>query len=263
MSIVVITIPGEQKREFVNQLHKKTKNGVSCVIIQKPKKTSIIQTLLRLSKTVGWAHVPRELWYGLLLRMRPTLQSYLLYVRLRTHKEFSPGYIPKVIEVDSINSKEVRALLLKLKPKLLVIWGTMVLKPEIFSIAKHAINLHMGLGEHYRGAAANQFAIYMNEKDKIGATIHYVHTAVDTGDVLATVTVDSRLPPKEFFTELNDRAEEAFLEIAIQLWKHEKLDSTPQNTERSRNILLREWTPQRRYAVAQKIQAWENEDLSK
>jgi folate-dependent phosphoribosylglycinamide formyltransferase PurN len=257
MSIILITIPGEQKREFANLLHKKTGNGVSYVIVQKPRKVPIRETLSKLIKTVGWKGLLNELYYAFILRMNKNLQNYLQYFRVRSSKEHSPSYIPKVLEVDSVNGDDVYELLQKAKPELLILWGTTVIAPRIFQSAKHAINLHMGLGEHYRGAVANHFAILHDEHEKIGATIHYVHEKVDTGDVLDTIVIDEKLPPKELFTRLNDLAEERFLEIALLLWKNKKLDASVQNIERSRNILLREWTPSRRYAVARKLRDWE------
>lgn len=258
MSIVFITIPGEQKREFAHLLHTKTGNGVDYVIVQKKRDVSLQETISKILQTVGWRGLLKELYYAVLLRINKKAREYLLYFRARTPKNISSLYLPKIVEVDSVNSDEVYELLQKVKPELLVVWGTAVLAPRIFSSAKHAINLHMGLGEYYRGATANQFAVLNDDRDKIGATVHYVYEKVDTGDVLAKITVDENLPPKELFTRLNDEAEEKFLEIAMLLWKNKKLDATSQNTSSSRNILLREWTPSRRYEVAKKLKEWED-----
>lgn len=259
MSIVFITIPGSQKIEFGNLLHKQTQNGISYVIIQKPKQVSIIKTLSNIAKTVGWKHVPRELWYALLLRVSKKAKTYLQYFRVRDKKEKGLRFIPKVIEVDSVNSEEVYDLLKNLKPRLLVIWGTAVIEPRIFKLAKHAINLHMGLGEYYRGAVANHFAVLNDEREKIGATIHYLHEKVDTGDMLATLHGNITLPPKECFQDLNNRAEVELLHIALELWKGKDIEATPQHTKHSRNVLLREWIPSRRWSVAKKLEAWEKE----
>lgn len=259
MSIVFITIPGSQKIEFGNLLHKQTQNGVSYVIIQKPKQVPLTKTLSNIAKTVGWKCVPRELLYALLLRLSKKAKHYLQYFRIRDKKERGLQYIPKVLEVDSVNSEEVYELLKKLKPRLLVIWGTAVIEPRIFRLARHAINLHMGLGEHYRGAVANHFAVLHDERENIGATIHYLHEKVDTGDMLATLHADITIPPKECFQDLNNRAEVELLRIALELWKGKDLEATPQHTKGSRNVLLREWIPSRRYAVAKKLEQWEKE----
>lgn len=259
MSIVFITIPGSQKIEFGNLLHKQTQNGVDYVIIQKSKKNSIGKTLSNISRTVGWQHVPRELFYALLLRLSKKAKQYLGYFHIRDKKEKGLRFIPKSIEVASVNDDEVYELLQKLKPRLLVIWGTAVIQPRIFNLAKHAINLHMGLGEFYRGAVANHFAVLNDERDKIGATIHYLHEKVDTGDMLATLHADTSLPPRECFQDLNNRAENELLRIALELWRGKDIEATPQHTTESRNVLLREWVPSRRWLVAKKLEDWEKE----
>lgn len=260
MSIVFITIPGKQKREFANLLHKKTGNGISYVIIQKPKKVTIFVTLKNLIKTVGLLNLPKELWYALLLRLSKDKQNLLLYFLGRTEKESSNQYIPKVIEVDSINGDEVYRLMKDIRPNLLVVWGTQVLRPHIFTLAKHAINLHMGIGEYYRGAVANHFAVLNNEKWKIGATIHYLQEKVDTGDALSILLANTTLPPKELFKDLHDKAEQSLLDISYRLWKGEKVEAFPQKIQYSRNILLREWIPSRRYAVAERLEEWEGKN---
>jgi folate-dependent phosphoribosylglycinamide formyltransferase PurN len=259
MSIVFITIPGSQKIEFGNLLHKQTQNGVDYVIVQKSKRTTIRKTLSNIAKTVGWLYVPRELMYALLLRLSKKAKHYLQYFRTRDKKEKGLRHIPKVLEVDSVNSDEVYTLLQKLKPRLLVVWGTAVIEPRIFKIAKRAINLHLGLGEYYRGAVANHFAVLNDELDKLGATIHYINEKVDTGDMLATLYADTTLPPKECFQDLNNRAEHELLRIALELWKGKDVESIPQEKKGGRNVLLREWTPSRRWAVAKKLEQWEKE----
>lgn len=257
MSIVFITIPGDQKRDFINTLHKETASGVSYVIIQKPKKFSLIDTVKRLVATVGWSGLPKECWYALILRLNKRARHYLSYFRAYSDRNHSTAYFPPVLEVDSVNSDEVYTLLKKLKPRIIVVWGTAVIKPHIFKIAEHTINLHMGLGEHYRGAVANHFAVLHDERQKVGATIHYVHEKVDTGDALATITAPYNLPPKEFFTKLNDSAERTLLSICIKLWKGEQVPAVPQRIATSRNVFLREWIPSKRYQVAKKLEAWE------
>jgi hypothetical protein len=70
---------------------------------------------------------------------------------------------------------------------------------------------------------------------------------------------DTTLPPKELFKDLHDKAEQSLLDISYRLWKGEKVEAFPQKIQYSRNILLREWIPSRRYKVAERLEKWEGE----
>lgn len=258
MSIVFLTIQGESKQDFATKLNEVTGGAVDCVIVQKPKKVSFLKTLLSLRKTVGVKEIPRELWYGLLLRLDKELLSYLDFFRARTKtKRRTALKPPKVIEVHSINSARVEKIMKAYKPKVLVVWGTGIVEPFIFKEAKHAINLHMGFCPYYRGAPANQFAVLSQDFEKIGATIHYLHEKVDAGEIIQRIALQKGLPPSKLFRQLNDDAEQKLITTVQGLLRDEKPATIPQNNIRGRNVLLREWVPSRRYEVAKILQSWE------
>lgn len=255
MGIVFITIPGEAKRAFANALHEKTDGNVDLIIVQKPRRTHIVASFLRLAKNVGWLNLPRELWHGLLLRFDGTREALEYF---RAHTPPAPGeYIPPFIEVDSVNSDKVYELLKRLSPDLLVIWGSTVLEDRILKTAKKAINLHLGYCPHYRGALANQHAVSRGDFSRIGATIHYVERKVDAGEILAVVPADHQKAPREVFRDLNDRVAALYLDIATRLHRGEHIPGVPQDISLAENFLLKHWTPTMRHRVGQRILAWE------
>jgi folate-dependent phosphoribosylglycinamide formyltransferase PurN len=256
MSIVLIVIPGKQKKEFANELHKKTQNGVDYVIVQKTKYVPWKERFQKLVKTVGWGGLLKEFYYVVSIRLNTEYRNYLNYFFLFTSRENSLSYIPKVLEVENVNSDEVYNLLQKLKPKLLVVWGSNILKPRIYKSAENSINLHMGLGEHYRGAVANHFAILENKREPIGAMIHQIDEKTDTGDVYKIILANTKLAPKEMFTDLNNRAFDELLNISHAIWSGQKLKTFVQNLNKGKNLFLKDWTPSRRFAVATKIKNW-------
>ncbi len=88
--------------------------------------------------------------------------------------------------------------------------------------------------------------------------IHKIDNDVDTGDVYKTIYADLNLPPKSLFRKLNDEAFEELLSISMRLHNQEILETFKQNLGNSKNLLLREWTPGRRFLVARKFKDWEN-----
>lgn len=251
MGIILITVKGDSKRVFANALHEKTGGAVDFVIMQKPEQLSLFKRVLRLYKRVGLLNFPRELWYGLLLRINGA-KSALEYFREYTKSDFAE-FVPKVMEVDSINSDEVFDLFKKTAPDLIVIWGGTILKPRILGTAPKAINLHMGYCPHYSGALANQCAMLEGDLDRIGATIHYAENKADSGDILALVTADMKKPPREMFRDLNDRALVLYVDIASRIFRGEEIEAKPQDISQTKNLLLRQWVPSTRYKVGKKI----------
>jgi folate-dependent phosphoribosylglycinamide formyltransferase PurN len=251
MSIVFITVPGDEKRMFANALHKKTGGKVELVIIQKPKKLSLPKRIKRLYNRTGWRYLSKELWYAFLLRLDGA-KRVLEYFRKYTIS--GPAkYVPKYIEVDSVNSDEVYELIQEISPKLLVIWGNTILDSRLLKTAGSSINLHMGYCPLYRGALANQNAVLQEDFEHIGATIHYAKEKVDSGDILARLTADLTKPPKEMFRDLNDRVLSLYIETAKKIYTGEKMSANPQDISGSKNLLLKHWVPSVRYTVGSKI----------
>lgn len=257
MGIVVITIPGNAQQEFVNSLHWETSGKVDLVIIQKTKTVGLIQSVLRIYCTVGLAQMPKEIWYALLLRFDKKAQKLLSHFREHSASAGLGRYMTKTLHVDSVNGNEAYQALARLSPELLVVWGSTLLSPRIVATAKRAINLHLGLCPYYRGALANQYAVLCDDWSKIGATIHYVNSKPDAGDVLASLTADMSKSPRELFCDLNDRARTTYLDVAVKLFMNKDLPAKAQNLEVGRTLLLKEWKPSVRYQTAKKILEWE------
>jgi methionyl-tRNA formyltransferase len=67
-----------------------------------------------------------------------------------------------------------------------VVFGTGKLQPHIFNAPRWGcVNVHRGISQHYRGLDSELWAIYRNDFENVGVTIHYVDENLDTGDILA------------------------------------------------------------------------------
>lgn len=266
MSIVVITTIGENKRFFINSLHKKTGGKIDLVIIQKknPNQKSFLKGIWYLYKNVGALGLLKETYYSLLLRLRPSFRNALEYFRERSNRiSKDKGYLPKTLEVNDVNSDEVFNVLEKLSPKLMLVWGNTILKPRIIKTSEKVINLHMGLCPYYRGAVANQYAVIGKHLRDIGATIHYVEEEVDSGDILKVITASKTGYPRELFRDLNDKAEDAYLDISYKLFLNQDLPRQKQDMSLGRNYMLKDWMPSVRYRLAGQIIRWEKTGVLK
>ena len=132
-------------------------------------------------------------------------------------KVFFPGGIPRldrpdlVREVPHINHPEVVRLARELKPDLICVFGTSLIRGELLHEGRLGIvNLHGGLSPEYRGADCTFWALYNGEPDKVGCTLHYIDAGIDTGGLIAHVCPEIRAGDSElvlFWRSVRDSAE--------------------------------------------------------
>lgn len=89
------------------------------------------------------------------------------------------------IEVDDINGEKSVDFISAYNPDIIAVCGTSVIKPEVFRLSRYGtINIHCGITPEYRSADSIFWALYNNEPDKVGVTIHFVDEGIDTGDII-------------------------------------------------------------------------------
>jgi folate-dependent phosphoribosylglycinamide formyltransferase PurN len=100
--------------------------------------------------------------------------------------ETPPGF--KIEHVDSINDPVVIERLKAESPDVVLVSGTRIIKPNVlYAISAPFINTHAGITPQYRGVHGGYWALYNNDLQNFGSTIHLVDKGVDTGQVLAHV----------------------------------------------------------------------------
>jgi methionyl-tRNA formyltransferase len=85
----------------------------------------------------------------------------------------------------AINSPEAVAALRQMRPDVIAVCGTSILKEMVLSIPPlGTLNLHGGLSQKYRGIWTTHWAVVNAEPECIGATVHYVSAGIDDGDIV-------------------------------------------------------------------------------
>lgn len=113
-------------------------------------------------------------------------------------------------EVTSVNSDDCIKILKKINPDLIILNGTRIISEKVLcSVNSLFINTHCGITPKYRGVHGGYWAIYNNDLNNYGVTIHKVDAGVDTGDILyqENVKFDSKdnyftYPIKQYITAI-------------------------------------------------------------
>lgn len=118
-------------------------------------------------------------------------------------KEFAEAMGLKVLQPEKLRSAEFIEELKTLKPDLNVVVAFRMLPKIVWNLpAMGSVNLHGSLLPQYRGAAPINWAI-INGETQTGVTIFKLNQQIDTGDILATETIN--IPFSETAGELHNR----------------------------------------------------------
>lgn len=129
-----------------------------------------------LGQLLFMAIIPRLLHKAAAPRIKQLLTEY------HTTTDTS-GVTAPILDVKSMNTPEARDAIKKLKPAVILVIGTGIIRKE--TLASHNgpwINLHVGLTPLFRGVHGGYWARV--ERAKFGTTIHYIDMGIDTGEVL-------------------------------------------------------------------------------
>lgn len=181
--IVLLVSDCESSRWVYNSL--KSKFSISHVLIEQPVSKKIL--FMNRVKKIGVLKVSSQAFFSLLFipylkwkakkRREELIQQYQL--------DSSPFDENICSHVLSVNADDCRKYLQNLQPDIVLVNGTRIIsKKTLQCINAVFINMHVGITPWYRGSHGGYWALYNNDVENFGTTIHLVDTGVDTGRVL-------------------------------------------------------------------------------
>lgn len=91
------------------------------------------------------------------------------------------------LAVNTVNDRDSVSRLRELRPKLVLVYGTGIVRTPVFrAIDCPILNLHTGLSPYYRGAACFLWPLADGRFDRVGVTVHDCSPVIDGGGILAT-----------------------------------------------------------------------------
>lgn len=177
-----------EHRYLVDQFLKAFPNEIAQIITTDPVRRSIGE---KIKRTINRGQYAERLKRALYNRQNPADDSTL-------GKLLFPDDLPqrmpggeRVQRVAGHNAEDCAALLTKLQPDVIVVYGTMIIRDHIAKLAsKCTLNMHTGLSPYYRGDSTLFWPVYYNQRDKLGVTVHELIAEVDGGGIVSTVNVE-------------------------------------------------------------------------
>ena len=121
-----------------------------------------------------------------------TMEKYFKQVMLAERGCFGElGFLPQNVRSLSIKGGDLSnldrtALVNCLDSDLYIVFGASYIRGWLakFLVKNRALNIHMGLSPYYRGSSCNFWALYDNNPNYVGATIHMLSEGLDSGPIL-------------------------------------------------------------------------------
>jgi len=182
IKVILITSNGLEHRYVTNILAQKI--DFEAIILDHGIKRNKLQSIkVLLSRYTTFQIAMRMLGKAISIFNKDDLKKQQAMVNIFTQQlcdEFN--YAGNIIEVNGINSDESVALIKKIDPDLLLIYGTGIIKNRILDLPKKlCLNMHTGISPYYRGAGCSFWPLYDGKPEMIGATVHECTSDVDGG----------------------------------------------------------------------------------
>jgi folate-dependent phosphoribosylglycinamide formyltransferase PurN len=184
--IIFLASDCESSRWVYNAL--KNDFEFTAAIIEKPvsKKTLIKGRL----KKIGLILVTGQIMFSLLIVPFLKMKSKRRKAALQNQYQLSSeGFNPaKLFWVNSVNDEACLQLLQQLQPDIILVNGTRIISKKILQSTDAVfVNMHVGITPQYRGSHGGYWALYNNDVENFGTTIHLIDAGIDTGAVVKQV----------------------------------------------------------------------------
>ena len=189
MRVVILTMDGIEHRYVTDVLAAGLGNALEAVVIAEPAPRPF---------SARWRSYFRRYSVGQ-VGSRVAAKLYAKWLRKGEHKTetyrrmlgaalaSTPSWYEIRYTVAAHNGAECQELLRELRPDIIAVYGTGIIKRPVISLAGTAIlNMHTGLSPRYRGSDTIFWSLHNEEPEWVGVTVHVLDEGVDSGPVIRT-----------------------------------------------------------------------------
>lgn len=164
--------------------------NLATVVWETPGKLARLRQVTRRSRRLGPLYPLDRIALALYSRfwLRLWARRCEEWCEVRSAGSYSPAC--RQVVVRSVNDDRVVQVLHDVRPHLVVVWGTSVIRKAVLQQAPRFVNVHAGITPMYRGAHGAVWAVIRRDVRNIGVTVHRVDEGIDTGEILRQARID-------------------------------------------------------------------------
>jgi len=188
MSLVILTDDGIQHRFVTNSITSALGSHVTAIVLARPPHKNVVETAQRIRKKYSVGQCISRLG----------ARSYRIATRAGTRRAATyrrvlfphgdPGVFDRPDLVRTVpfhNGQASLELLAELKPTVIAVYGTQIIRTPVIKMAATGIfNMHTGISPRYRGSDTIFWALHSAEPESVGVTIHELDEGTDSGPIL-------------------------------------------------------------------------------
>jgi methionyl-tRNA formyltransferase len=157
-----------------------------------------------------------------------------------------------LLQVSDVNAAEVKELVKRERPDLVIVSGTNLLKePLIRAIlaSGKVMNLHTGISPYVKGAPnCTNWCLAIGRFDLIGNTIMWLDSGIDSGNLIATerTPLDGSESLLDLHIKVMEHGHDLYLRCIARFVAGYRLPDVPQGQIGPGSLYLtKDWTPRR------------------
>lgn len=168
------------------------------------------------------------------------------------YKNNYPEKVPcNSVFTDNINSQKIVELSSEIKPDLIIVSGTSLIKKKLLSIRppKGILNLHTGLSPYIKGGPnCTNWCLASNQFHLIGNTIMWIDEGIDTGNLILTgqTSFTGNETLDQVHLKVMEHAHELYLKAIEAVVKGNAPNIPQDKLGKGKTYYNKEWTLMRR-----------------
>lgn len=190
MKIAMLLGRGTSSAILVNAVRAWHPNAELSLVLENPSNKGAMLRYRR--RRLGIAVVSGQLLFQLIIvpLLRFTSKKRIAQITTEYKLAATGAGLAEALEVANVNDASVSDQLTKFAPDVVLVNGTRIIKPNILTCVDACfINTHVGITPMYRGVHGGYWALWNDDPENFGVTVHVVDTGVDTGQPLRQVRV--------------------------------------------------------------------------
>lgn len=165
-------------------------------------------------------------------------------------QEITPGI--NLVHTPDINGELVKQQLRDVRPDIVLVHGTSLIKDDTLKDIPLVLNLHWGLSPYYKGSYCTEWALLHHDPYNIGFTVHRISSKIDGGDILTQERI--QVLPADTANRINMRltaaGTRAMVTLISRLSAGEKPLFKAQDSTLGSLYLTRHWTTKKQREAA-------------
>jgi methionyl-tRNA formyltransferase len=239
MKIVLWMSDHANQKALAHKIH--ARFGVSGIILEKRYGKRKITLKKIYEKIIDKFFLPQitNAWFGMLRHYDKVYKNY-------------PGV--ETIEVENINTDAALDFTKRIKPDLIIVSGTRLIKEKLLSLTPSIgiINLHTGLSPYIKGGPnCTNWCIATNQFFLIGNTIMWIDKGIDTGNIITTeithfVGTENLL---DVHIKVMEHGHDLYLRAINTLTEGERPSVKQSSIVSGTTFFTKQWTVKQRFAL--------------